>query len=39
MEAQKKLAEVTQKIKDRVIELLGDMARNQMMRNGYVRRA
>ena len=39
MEAQKKLSETTQKIKDRVIELMGDMARNQMMRNGYVRRA
>lgn len=38
-EAQQKLKETTERIKARVIELVGDAARNQQMRNGWVRRA
>jgi len=38
-EAQQKLKETTERIKARVIELVGDAARNQGMRNGWVRRA
>ncbi len=38
-EAQAKLAETIEKIKARVLELVGDAARHQMTRNGYVRRA
>ena len=38
-QAQAKLAETIEKIKARVIELVGDSARNQMMRNGSARRA
>jgi hypothetical protein len=38
-EAQAKLKETIERIKARVIELVGDAARAQIMRNGYVRRA
>lgn len=38
-EAQQKLKETTERIKERVLELFGDAARNQQLRNGYVRRA
>jgi len=38
-EAQARLKQTIEKIKARVIELVGDAARNQIMRNGYVRRA
>jgi uncharacterized protein DUF4157 len=38
-EAQLKLAETIEKIKARVLELVGDSGRNQMMRNGSARRA
>jgi hypothetical protein len=38
-EAQAKMKETIERIKARVIELVGDAARAQMMRNGYVRRA
>lgn len=38
-EAQAKLKETTERIKARVLELVGDAARNQQMRNGWVRRA
>ena len=38
-EAQAKLKETTERIKARVLELIGDTARNQMHRSGYQRRA
>jgi hypothetical protein len=38
-EAQQKLKETTEKIKARVLELVGDAGRNQGMRNGWARRA
>jgi hypothetical protein len=38
-EAQQKLKETTERIKERVLELVGDAGRNQGMRNGYARRA
>jgi len=38
MEAEKKMKERIEKIKARVIELMGDAARNQEMRNGFARR-
>jgi hypothetical protein len=38
-EAQQKLKETTERIKARVLELVGDSGRNQSMRNGYARRA
>lgn len=39
IEAQKKLKETTERIKERVLELVGDAGRNQYMRNGWARRA
>jgi hypothetical protein len=39
MDAEKKMKERIEKIKARVIELMGDAARNQEMRNGFARRA
>jgi hypothetical protein len=38
-EAQQKLKETTERIKERVLELVGDAGRNQGMRNGWARRA
>ncbi len=38
-DAQAKLKETIEKVKKRVIELVGESARTQIMRNGYVRRA
>src|SRR4051812_26511436 len=38
MDAEKKMKERIEKIKAKVIELMGDAARNQEMRNGYARR-
>jgi hypothetical protein len=37
--AQEKLKETIERIKKRVLDYLGDAARNQMTRNGYTRRA
>lgn len=39
VEAQKSLKETIEKIKQRVIDLVGDTARNQFIRNGSARRA
>jgi len=39
MAAQQKLKETIERIKERVIELVGDAGRNQYMRNGSARRA
>jgi hypothetical protein len=39
IQAQQKLKETTEKIKARVLELVGDAGRNQGMRNGWARRA
>ena len=39
MDAARKLKEVTEKIKARVLELVGDTGRNQLIRNGSARRA
>ena len=39
MDAARKLKEMTEKIKERVLELVGDTGRNQLMRNGSARRA
>jgi len=39
MDAARKLKEMTEKIKERVLQLVGDAGRNQHMRNGSARRA